>query len=159
LILIALRAILNIKFFSIKSQSGTHFNFACDISSFWLAFTKANSVGTSKVLIIPLDAILEKEGFGDGTIKLIKIDIEGYEYTALKAALKTLGRAQHILTEFSPYMTRDIGQDPVDYINLLQSAGFKLKLIDEHGLSEPDIATIIRENQQVNLFGSKSGVF
>ncbi len=120
---------------------------------------QANSVGTAEVPIVPLDAFLEKEGFGDGSIKLIKIDIEGYEYTALKAALKTLGRAQHILTEFSPYMMRDIGQEPVDYINLLQSAGFKLKLIDEHGLSESDIPTIIRENRQVNLFGSKSGVF
>jgi FkbM family methyltransferase len=120
---------------------------------------QANSVGTAEVPIVPLDAFLEKEGFGKGPIKLIKIDIEGYEYTALKAAMRTLDRAQHILTEFSPYMMRDIGQEPMDYITLLQSAGFKLKLIDENGLSEPDITTIIRENQQVNLFGSKSGVF
>lgn len=117
---------------------------------------QANSVGTAEVPIVPLDGFLQKEGFGEGPIKLIKIDIEGYEYTALKAAVQTLGRAKHILTEFSPYMMRDIGQEPMDYINLLQSAGFKLKLIDEKGLSEADFATIIRENQQVNLFGSKT---
>ena len=116
---------------------------------------QANSVGTAEVSIVPLDAFLEKEGYGDGSIKLIKIDIEGYEYTALKAAAHTLDRGQHILTEFSPYMMRDIGQEPMDYINLLQSAGFKLKLINENGLSAPDFPTIIRENQQVNLFGSK----
>ena len=74
----------------------------------------------------------------------------------MKAAKQTMQRASYLLTEFSPNMMKDIGQDPMDYINLLREAGFKLKLIDESGLSEPDFATIIRENQQVNLIGTKS---
>jgi len=117
---------------------------------------QAKSVGTAEVPIIALDSFLQQEGFGEGPVKLIKIDIEGYEYTAMKAAKQTMQRASYLLTEFSPNMMKDIGQDPMDYITLLREAGFKLKLIDESGLSEPDFATIIRENQQVNLIGTKS---
>ena len=114
-----------------------------------------NSVGTAEVAIVPLDAFLEREGFGEGPVKLVKIDIEGYEYTALKAASRTLARTQWILTEFSPYLMRDAGQEPADYIRLLQDAGFRLKEITEQGLVEPDIAAIIRENRQVNFLGSR----
>ncbi len=80
---------------------------------------QAKSVGTAEVPIVPLDAFLQQEGFGEGPIKLIKIDIEGYEYTAMKAAKQTMQRASYLLTEFSPNMMKDIGQDPMDYINLL----------------------------------------
>jgi FkbM family methyltransferase len=114
-----------------------------------------NSVGTAEVPIVPLDSFLEKEGYGNGPIKLIKIDIEGYEYTALKAAGKMLSRAQYILAEFSPYMMRDIGQEPMDYVKLLQDSGFSLKVIDRDGLHEPDYAKIISENQQVNFLGRR----
>lgn len=117
---------------------------------------QTKSVGTSEVPIVPLDAFLQKEGFGDGPIKLIKIDIEGYEYTALNTATQTLSRAKYILTEFSPGMMQEINQDPMDYIRLLQDAGFELKQIDQNGFSEPDYARIIRENLQANLLGTKS---
>jgi len=114
-----------------------------------------NSVGTAEVPIVPLDNFLESEGYGSRPVKFIKIDIEGYEYTALKAARKLLSRTDFILTEFSPYMMRDAGQEPIDYINLLQEAGFNLREIDEKGLHKPDFEKIISENRQVNLLGSK----
>ncbi|WP_336514501.1 FkbM family methyltransferase [Pollutibacter soli] len=114
-----------------------------------------NSIGTAEVPIVPLDGFLNKEGFGQRNVKLVKIDIEGYEYTALKAAKQLLSRTEYILTEFSPYLMRDIGQEPFDYINLLQEAGFKLREITETGLHKPDFEKIIAENRQVNLLGSK----
>jgi len=117
---------------------------------------QANSIGTAEVPVVPLDVFLENEGFGQGPVKLIKIDIEGYEYTALKAAHQTLARTSYILTEFTPNLMKETGQEPMDYIDLLQDAGFRLKLIDENGLSEPDFDTIIRENLQVNILGSRS---
>jgi FkbM family methyltransferase len=117
---------------------------------------QSKSVGTAEVPIVPLDDFLQKEGFGEGTVKLIKIDIEGYEYTALRTATRTLSRAQYILTEFSPGMMQEIDQDPMDYIRLLQEAGFELKQFDESGFSIPDYASIIQENRQVNLLGVKS---
>ena len=114
-----------------------------------------NSVGTAEVPIVPLDKFLAQEGYGEGPVKLVKIDIEGYEYTALKAASNMLARAEYILAEFSPYMMRDIGQDPMDYVRLLQNAGFTLKVIEKDGLHEPDYENIIAENQQVNFLGRK----
>ncbi|MBI1342526.1 MAG: FkbM family methyltransferase [Terrimonas sp.] len=114
------------------------------------------SIGTVNVPVIALDDFLPARGFGEGPIKLIKIDIEGYEYTALRKALSTLERASFILTEFTPSMMRSIGQEPMDYIRLLQEAGFVLKVIDEEGISEPDFAKITGEGQQVNLIGARA---
>ncbi len=115
-----------------------------------------NSIGTAEVPIVPLDDFLEKEGYGNRKVKLIKIDIEGYELTALKAATKLLSRTKYILAEFSPYLMRDIGQNPMDMIDLLHESGFNLKMINEYGLHKPDFQKIISENQQVNLIGNRN---
>lgn len=115
-----------------------------------------NSVGTAEVPIIALDNFLVKEGFGLGPIKLLKIDIEGYELTALHRATHTLERTQHILTEFSPELMKAAGQEPMEYIRLLEHSGFHLQVIDEQGLHKPDFETIVGTLQQVNLFGSKA---
>jgi FkbM family methyltransferase len=119
------------------------------------AIKQAGSVGTVEVPMIALDKFLEQEGAGEGPVKLIKIDIEGYEYSALRSATRTLSRTQWILTEFSPYLMRDAGQDPMDYIRLLKGAGFRLREITEAGLLEPDMPAIIRDNRQVNFFCSR----
>jgi len=114
-----------------------------------------NSIATAEVPTITLDNFLLQEGFGNGMIKLLKIDIEGYELIALHRAYHTLARVQNILTEFSPDLMKAAGQKPEDYISLLQNAGFSLKVIDENGLHEPDFSSIILNLQQVNLFGTR----
>jgi FkbM family methyltransferase len=114
-----------------------------------------NSVGIVDVPIVTLDNFLLKEDFGHGPVKLLKIDIEGYELTALQNAPHTLLRTQHILSEFSPEMMKAAGQDPMEYIRLLEHSGFHLQIIDEQGLHKPDFGQIIATLQQVNLFGTR----
>jgi FkbM family methyltransferase len=114
-----------------------------------------NSIGTAEVPIIALDTFLETEGYGKGPIKFLKIDIEGYELTALHKAYKTLSRVEYILTEFSPDLMKAAGQEPEAYIKVLEDAGFKLQIIDEKGLHEPDFSSIIQQLKQVNIFGTK----
>jgi FkbM family methyltransferase len=114
-----------------------------------------NSVGTMEVETVQLDGFLEKNGFAGREIKLIKIDIEGFEFAAMSGASRALAQTQFLMTEFSPGMMKEINLDPMAYINLIRSFGFTPRLITEQGLSEPDFENIIHTNTQVNLFCSK----
>lgn len=110
-----------------------------------------NSVKTIEVPVIRLDDLLAREGLDQRPIKLLKIDIEGYEYMAMQGARQALLRCEHLLTEFTPDLMKQEGQDPMDYIRLIRDAGFDIHRIDPEGVSQPDIETIIRDDIQVNL--------
>ena len=114
-----------------------------------------NSVGTVDVPVINLDHFLTAEGMQHRPIKLLKIDIEGYEYTALRNAVLSLQQTQNIITEFSPDLMKAAGQSPASYIELLKNAGFNLWEIDNAGLHVPDFDAVINENKQINIWGSR----
>jgi FkbM family methyltransferase len=114
-----------------------------------------NSIGTAEVETIQLDSFLYDQGLADSKIKLIKIDIEGYEFAAMSGAGKSLARTEYLMTEFSPGMMKVINQNPMDYIDHIKSFGFTPWLINEKGLSKPDFDEIISNNIQVNLFCRK----
>jgi len=114
-----------------------------------------NSIGTAEVETIQLDGFLKEQGLADRKIKLIKIDIEGYEFAAMSGAKQSLAHTDFLMTEFSPGMMKKISQNPMDYINLIKSFGFTPWVISEEGLSVPDFEEIIRTNIQVNLFCRK----
>ena len=113
------------------------------------------SVKSTEVTTVRLDTLLEREGMSNRRIKLIKIDVEGFEYTAMLGATEALKRCDYLLTEFTPDMMRKINQEPMDYINLLKDVGFNIQLIDHNGLHKPDFDTIINNNQQANFFCSR----
>jgi FkbM family methyltransferase len=115
-----------------------------------------NSISTSEVDTIRLDSFLKEKRMDERTVKLIKIDIEGYEYTAMSGALECLSKTEYIVSEFSPELMKQINQDPMKYINLLKNSGFMLHIIGPKGLTVPDFEQIIRTNTQVNLFCSKA---
>ncbi len=114
-----------------------------------------NSVGTAEVETIQLDGFLKTQGFDNRKIKLIKIDIEGYEYAAMLGAAHALALTDYLMTEFSPGMMKEINHDPMAYIDLIKSYGFTPWIINEQGLSKPDFENIISNNTQVNLFCRK----
>ena len=113
------------------------------------------SVSSTEVSTMKLDSLLEEQGMGNRRIRLIKIDVEGYEYMVMKGAKEALQRTDYVLSEYTPSMMKQINQDPMEYINLLRDAGFRLQLIDANGLHEPDFADIISNNQQVNFLCSR----
>jgi FkbM family methyltransferase len=114
-----------------------------------------NSVGTAEVETVQLDGFLKEKGYANSRIKLIKIDIEGFEFAAMSGAKHSLAQAEYLMTEFSPGMMKEINHNPMDYISLIRSFGFIPQIINEQGLSEPDFDHIIRTDSQVNLFCSK----
>jgi FkbM family methyltransferase len=111
-----------------------------------------NSIGTAEVETVQLDGFLKTQGLAGRKIKLIKIDIEGYEWAAMSGARQALAHTDYLLTEFSPGMMKKIDHHPMDYIHLIKSFGFTPRVINEEELSEPDFEEIIRNDIQVNLF-------
>jgi FkbM family methyltransferase len=115
-----------------------------------------NSIGTEEVETVQMDAFLKEHGFSGRKIKLIKIDIEGFELAAMSGARESLALADYLVTEFSPGMMKQINHNPMDYIKLIESFGFITRVISEQGLSKPDFEEIIRTDLQVNLFCSRN---
>ncbi len=116
------------------------------------AIRQRNSIGSEEVETIQLDGFLENKGLGDKKIRLIKIDIEGYEFAAMSGAKAALQRTEYLMTEFSPGMMKEINHDPMAYIQLIKDSGLDPMVIDEKGLSNPDYEAIINSGIQVNLF-------
>jgi Methyltransferase FkbM domain len=114
-----------------------------------------NSTSSEEVEVTVLDRFLDEQGFSGKKIKLIKIDIEGFEYMAMQGASVALGRTEYLITEFTPNLMKEISQDPMDYISLIQKSGFHVSVISAEGLSVPDFEEIINNGRQVNLFCSR----
>ena len=67
----------------------------------------------------------------DSTVHFIKMDIQGYEYEALKG-MKNICAVNHdikMITEFWPYSMKITGVEPKDFLSLLRDLQFKIKNI------------------------------
>jgi len=64
-------------------------------------------------------------------VKLIKLDIEGFELNALKGARKSLAnrKAQYFLIEIHPRSLLSLSQTPEEINHLLEAAGYKCDFI------------------------------
>lgn len=64
-------------------------------------------------------------------IDFIKIDVQGAEALALAGAKQTLGRVKAMIVEFWPYGLRNVGSDPLNFLQGLTEQGFSLYVISE----------------------------
>ena len=81
--------------------------------------------GTQHIQTKKLDKLAED--YHIGKIKLIKIDIEGFEFFALKSAQDLLKNKQieNILIEFHPPQLKDLGQSAEEIVEFLKSFGYE----------------------------------
>jgi FkbM family methyltransferase len=76
-----------------------------------------------------IDSISIDEYFKNNEpVDFIKIDIQGYDYYAIKGMYQTIERSKQIiiLGEFWPYGLSNAGIKPSKYINLLEQANLKI---------------------------------
>lgn len=71
----------------------------------------------------------------ESRIRLIKLDVEGFEVQVLRGAPKTLRRTQHLLVELSPGALSHAGNTPEDVLQLAADAG----LTELHEIAEPGL--------------------
>lgn len=98
--------------------------------------------GGTWVPLESLDVLLERLGLGLAPIAAIKIDVEGYEPLVLAGAHGALGRAQALLVELSPELSRAGGLDLGAALQVIAAAGFVPDVWDRDG-ALPDFAGLL----------------
>ena len=94
---------------------------------------RPSSAGLSEeaIAIESLDALLEPY---TGPVRLLKIDVEGYEVEVLRGATKTLQRTEAVLLEYSPTFLKECGHNPDELLEILGEQGFNPYLVRSAGL-------------------------
>ncbi|MFH1046059.1 MAG: FkbM family methyltransferase [Candidatus Omnitrophota bacterium] len=89
-------------------------------------FDSGENRRTTKVKCVAIDDYFKAAE----KVDLVKIDIQGYDYFALKGMARTLERSKNIviLGEFSPYGLKKTGIDPAAYLKLLEELGFAVEI-------------------------------
>lgn len=105
-----------------------------------------------QVETVNIEDFLKGRGVDFKKIKLIKIDIEGYEVFALKNARTLLEQLPYMFIEYSPGLIRQGGQDPGDFIRWLSDFGFNFYNIDGGNASTRSVDLLTTLGHTENLF-------
>jgi FkbM family methyltransferase len=107
---------------------------------------------------ICVECITIDELFGEQSVDVIKMDIEGNEPYALQGMKKTVSRSNNLVlfTELAPTFLRKGGTKPEDYLAQLEKFGFDAQLIDENSRSlkpvTEDFLTTDDPSRHANLY-------
>ena len=113
---------------------------------------------------INIDAVSVDEYLHGKPINFIKMDIQGFEMTAVKGMTETLKNPDlKLLSEFWPYGMRKAGTSVLDYFLFLKQYQFYIYLIENNTLielTEEKVKTFLDlpESSYMNIFASKNRV-
>ncbi len=82
---------------------------------------------------------------------LVKMDIEGYEYFALKSSDLLLNRKCVIITEFVPEFVKRMGKNPKEILEYLNSLRFKIYNLNTDQTIDPDKFDLLCSGHATNL--------
>lgn len=74
---------------------------------------------------ITLDRFVENRDIDPAKVRFIKMDIEGYEYFAVRGAVNLLKHVPLILTEYSPEMLKERGFNPTEFLHFMQHHNYQ----------------------------------
>ena len=118
--------------------------------------------GSVAVETTTVDSFLESQGWPG--VDLVKIDVEGAEFTVLDGMAQLLERSAGLkmIIEFNPALIQGAGVSPLQFLERLTSAGWQTFLIEEaNGLvpltpvEAPSLVNrLLAAGSSVNLFGT-----
>lgn len=113
---------------------------------------------------INIEAIAIDEYLKGQAVSFIKMDIQGFEMSAVKGMVKTMENLDlKMLSEFWPYGMRKAGSNVLEYFTFLKSYHFHIYLIENATLielTEERVKTFLDfpESVYMNIFASKNRV-
>ena len=100
-------------------------------------------LGSSAVAIVDLDRALEALRLERRPIRMLKIDVEGYEPAVIAGSARALARTETVILEYSPALSRSGGLSVDRMLAQLTAAGFSPARLDREGVVEAlDIAAV-----------------
>ena len=92
---------------------------------------RSSGVQTVETAVVSVDSWLESAGME--TVDMIKMDVQGAEANVLAGMRRTLASSRRLkmIIEYTPWMLRESGADPIALLTGLETAGFDLSIIDE----------------------------
>ena len=108
------------------------------------------------VKMISLDSFFEEQQIDLTRIKFLKIDIEGFEYSALLGAKKILTVIPMVLMEFSPDYMKKGGFEPKELIELIRTTGLKPNCIQKGKMLEVSLHELANSCEQRNILWTRS---
>jgi len=110
--------------------------------------------GSRMVPVTDVDSALSGLGLGDRPVSLIKIDVEGYEPAVIAGAGRTLERADALILEYSPELSRAGSLSTGEMMERLRALGFApFVLLSTGGTARADF------DELASLTGSLDVIF
>lgn len=116
-----------------------------------------NDGETMEVPVTSLDAFWQERALGDAPVRLLKMDIEGYEAVALRGAREVLARCEWALIEHTPAFMRAAGLDPAETVEILTAAGFSPAYPRGKRLEPVSAAAVLRNEEQHDVLWHRPG--
>ncbi len=92
--------------------------------------TGESEIDSIQIPVKKLDDLLELEN----KIKVLKIDVEGYELFALQGALKTLGKTEVLIFESWEVSQSKYKYTTPELVSFIQNCGFKIYRMGDNGI-------------------------
>ena len=92
-----------------------------------------HGLGSSPVALVGLDGALENLRLDRRPIRVLKIDVEGYEPAVIAGAARALARTETVILEYSPALSRAAGLSLEQMLTQLDAAGFSAARLDRDG--------------------------
>ncbi len=111
----------------------------------------STSGGTVEVPVMPLTRFWAEQALGERPVRLMKVDVEGFEYFVLKGAGELLRRCAHIVLEYSPEALGIAGLDRGALLALLKGYGLRARRFTAGGLVEVSWEALAQAPSQWDL--------
>jgi len=105
-----------------------------------------------EVETVNIENFLKNNNVDFDRIKLIKIDIEGYEGLALKGATTLLRQVPYMFLEYSPGLMVKAGQDPAHFIQWLADFDFNFYRVNGNEITPRKVQHLVALDRTEDLF-------
>lgn len=113
------------------------------------------AAGSVEVPTTTLDRVWRDRGLDGRSVRLLKIDVEGFECAVLRGASEILERCELVVTEYAPELLRRAGDRPEALLELLTGGGFDPYRPGPGGLERMDPAELAGREEPENLVWSR----